>query len=60
VTTRNGLVGAGCIAGRHVDSLAARSGATPDVRTPYREALHTHRLATAVATAVADRGTVQL
>ena len=35
-------------------------GEGDDVRTPYREALRTHRLATAVATAAADGGRVEL
>ena len=40
--------------------VAAVRGEGHDVRTPYREALRTHRLAVAVATAAADGGTVQL
>jgi len=40
--------------------LAAVRGEGDDVRAPYREALRTHRLAVAVATAAADGGTVRL
>ncbi len=40
--------------------LAAVRGEGDDVRAPYAEALRTHRLAVAVATAAADGGTVQL
>ena len=40
--------------------VAAVRGEGDDVRTPYREALRTHRLAVAVATAAADGGTVRL
>jgi predicted dehydrogenase len=65
---RIGLVGAGFIAGRHVDSLAAEDrafadavrGMGGDVRAPYGEALRTHRLATAVAAAAGGGGTIHL
>ncbi|MGY1707487.1 Gfo/Idh/MocA family protein [Geodermatophilus sp. SYSU D00697] len=40
--------------------VAAIRGEGDDVRTPYREALRTHRLVTAVAAAAADGGTVRL
>ena len=40
--------------------VAAVRGEGDDVRAPYAEALRTHRLAVAVATAAADGGTVQL
>ncbi|RBY82909.1 gfo/Idh/MocA family oxidoreductase [Geodermatophilus sp. TF02-6] len=40
--------------------VAAVRGEAHDVRTSYREALGTHRLAVAVATAAADGGTVRL
>ena len=40
--------------------VAAVRGEGDDVRTSYREALRTHRLAVAVATAAAGGGTVQL
>jgi predicted dehydrogenase len=40
--------------------VAAVRGDGDDVRAPYAEALHTHRLAVAVARAAADGGTVEL
>lgn len=40
--------------------VAAVRGGGDDVRTTYADALRTHRLAVAVATAAADGGTVQL
>ncbi|MGY1697019.1 hypothetical protein ACI780_19125 [Geodermatophilus sp. SYSU D00814] len=40
--------------------VAAVRGEGDDVRTPYAEALHTHRLAVAVAGAAAGGGTVAL
>lgn len=40
--------------------VAAVRGEGDDVRTSYREALRTHRLAVAVATAAAEGGTVRL
>jgi hypothetical protein len=67
VTTRIRLVGAGFIE-RQVDPIAAEDrafvdavrGVGDDVRAPYAEALRMHLLATAVAEAAAQNGSVDL
>jgi myo-inositol 2-dehydrogenase / D-chiro-inositol 1-dehydrogenase len=48
------------LAAEDAEFVAAVRGEGDGVRVPYREALRTHRLVTAVATAAAGGGTVQL